>query len=379
MYSSQFTGIGRYTYELIQNLLAIDTKNHYVLFFNEPQYAEFQPPLLKNGRQATNVEKILVNAHHYSRQEQTKFLKILNAANLDLTHFTHFNAPLLYSKPSIVTIHDLTLHFYPGKKMTSPLHRLAYGLIIRNIVWRAKKVITVSKNTQKDLEQVLHTDARKVAVIYEGVHEDFQMCKTPGLKKQVAEKYGIDVPFLLYTGVWRDHKNVLGLIKAFYLLKSLYTKPLKLVITGKKDPTYAPAVLNLIEELGLETEILLPGLVDENELIYLMSNAEVFVFPSFYEGFGLPPLEAMKCGTPVAASNASCIPEICGEENAVFFNPHRPENMAKQIIKILEDEKLRNELIKNGLQHVEKFSWRKMAEETLQVYQVASEKGKNIE
>src|SRR5690242_14363572 len=141
MYSSRFTGIGRYVYELTQNLFRIDPNNEYVLFFNNPEYKEFKLP---NSR----VSKVLVNAPHYSIKEQTVFPKYLQKAKLDLMHFTHFNAPIFYFGRSVVTIHDLTLSFFPGRKMTSLVHRLGYQATIRSIVRKAKKIIAVSENTK---------------------------------------------------------------------------------------------------------------------------------------------------------------------------------------------------------------------------------------
>lgn len=361
MYSSRFTGIGRYVYELTSNLFKIDDKNHYVLFFNDPEFDAFTPP---NER----VTKVRANAPHYSLAEQTKLLFQLRKQKLDLMHFTHFNAPILFKHPSIVTIHDLTLSFYPGKKMTSPLFRYAYKKTISSAVKNAKKLIAVSKNTKKDMENILETDPAKVHVIYEGVNANFRPIEDETYKMKLKEKLGIADPFLLYTGVWRTHKNLQNLIKAFAILKKEYGYPGHLVITGKHDPTYAPEIFKLTSDLRLTEEIIFTGMVEELELIALYSAAQVYVFPSLYEGFGLPPLEAMQCGTPVAASNASCVPEICGEDNALFFNPKDPRDMADKIFTITSETTLRDRLIERGFQRVKQFSWEKMAKETLALY-----------
>ena len=372
MYSTQFTGIGRYVFELTQNLFNIDHKNEYVLFFNDHEYTAFQPP---NSR----ITKVLVNARHYSLKEQTHFLKLLNREHLDLMHFTHFNAPLLYRRPSVVTIHDLTLSFYPGKKMTSPLHRLAYHLIINNAVHKAKKVIAVSKNTKKDIEKILKIPAEKIEVIYEGINENFKKLIPSNLVDQTKKKYEIPGSYLLYTGVWRRHKNLPNLIKAFHILKNDYGYDGSLVITGKSDPVYAPEIMEHTQTLQLENDIIFTGLVSEEELIALYKGAQVYVFPSYYEGFGLPPLEAMSVGTPVACSNRSCMPEICGSSpdissipgipTALFFNPDHPKEIASQTFRLISEESLRTTLIQNGLRHITRFEWLKMAKETLALYQ----------
>ncbi|MFH1218310.1 MAG: glycosyltransferase, partial [Candidatus Peregrinibacteria bacterium] len=144
IYNSSFTGIGRYTQELIRNFAKLNHEHELILFFNNPAYSKFTPPNSK-------VKKVLVNAPHYSFKEQTLFLKKLNSENFDLVHFPHFNVPIFYSKPYIVTIHDLTLTLFPGQKMTRWYHRLAYYLTIKNAVKRAKKIIAVSNNTKQDI------------------------------------------------------------------------------------------------------------------------------------------------------------------------------------------------------------------------------------
>ncbi|MBT5016855.1 glycosyltransferase family 4 protein [Candidatus Peregrinibacteria bacterium] len=348
MYSSSFTGIGRYVYELTRHLFEMDTQNEYVLFMNEPEFSKFEPP---NER----VRKILVNARHYSWGEQVKFARILRREKLDLVHFTHFNAPLLYRGPSVVTIHDLTLSFFPGKKMTSWLHRMAYHLVLKSIVKRSKSVIAVSKNTKKDLLKLLKTSSEKVQVIYESAAKEFKPSDAP--KEN----------FFLYTGVWRNHKNLVNLLKAFAKLCEQDDFKGKLVITGREDPHY-PEAKQTIKELKLENRVDLPGLVSESELLALYQKAKVYVLPSFYEGFGLTPLESMASGTPVVASNTSCIPEICGPENARFFDPYQVENMAKVMSEVWFDEALQKDLRERGLERVKDFSWKQMAKETFKLY-----------
>lgn len=348
MYSSSFTGIGRYVFELTRHLFDMDQENEYVLFMNEPEFSAFTPP---NKR----VKKICVNAHHYSFAEQVKFARILRRQKLDLMHFTHFNAPILYRGSSIVTIHDLTLSFFPGKKMTSWVHRAGYHAVLSSIVKRAKGIIAVSENTKKDLGELLKISPEKVAVIYEGVAKEFEVMGIP--KKDI----------LLYTGVWRSHKNLVGLLEAFAKLRNQGDFSGKLVITGREDPHY-PEVRETISKLELEDRVELTGLVSEQHLIELYNEARVYVLPSFYEGFGLSPLEAMACGTPVVASNSSCIPEVCGEENARFFDPKNVDEMAKVIEDVWFDDELQNKLREKGLRRVKDFSWKRMAKKTFDLY-----------
>ncbi len=359
MYSSSFTGIGRYTYELIHNLAKIDQQNQYFLFFNSPEFETFHTP-------GPNFTPILVNAKHYSLAEQIKFLAILNSYKLDVMHFTHFNAPILYHHPTIVTIHDLTLHFFPGKKMSSIIYRIAYRLTIKSIVKKSKKIIAVSHNTASDLESILSVKASKIKVIYEGVNENFYPIDNLAELTPTLKKYQIDQDFLLYTGVWRNHKNLQGLIDGFFIIQNNFPN-IKLIITGKTDNIYASEIFKQVEKLNLKEKIIFTGLVSELELVHLINAAAVYVFPSFYEGFGLPALEAMQCGTPVAVSNTSSLPEIC-QDNVMYFNPYQPKELAKAVEKLLTNTELYQKLSLAGLNYVKMFSWSKMATETHKLY-----------
>ncbi len=362
MYSSEFTGIGRYVYELIENIQAVDDKNEYVIFMNPEEFAKFEP-------KSKRVSKVMVRAHHYSFGEQVSFLRILKKAKLDLMHFTHFNVPIFYRRPSVVTIHDLTLSFYPGKKMNSAIHRFAYNLVLKNAVRHAKKVIAVSENTKVDLIELLHVSPGKIEVVYEGVSDKFTPKKDVEFNAEVLKKYGIGKAFLLYTGVWRGHKNLVNLIKSFAILTGGDSAvDAQLVITGNEDPYY-PEVKRTVKELGVEHAVIFPGMVSEPELISLYQSAKLYVFPSLYEGFGLPPLEAMRCGTPVVASKTACIPEVCGEDNALYFDPYDPTEMADVIQRVWVDESLQKDLHEHGLKHSLKFSWEKMASKTLEIYE----------
>lgn len=362
IFSSRFTGIGRYTHELVNNFIELNQKlekpHQLVLFFNQPEFREFKT--------IAPIKKVLVNSPHYSFAEQTKFLFKLRQEKCDVVHFPHFNVPILYRRPYTVTIHDLTLSFFPGRKMTKWYHRLAYNFTIKNATKRAKKIIAVSNHTKNDLIQQLHVPAEKIAVVHNGVDPKFHLIHNPEILKPTLKKYHIKKQFLLYAGVWRNHKNLPRLIKAFRILRDEKKLDLQLVITGKPDPHY-PEVKVTVKEQQLENDVVFTGLVSEEELLHLYNAAFIFTFPSLYEGFGLPPLESMSCGTPVAASNISSIPEICGRENAVFFDPHSIRDIAEKILLLYKDVDLQAKLITKGLQHAAQFSWKAMAAETFKI------------
>ncbi len=361
IYSSKFTGIGRYVFELTDRIAKMNDDNDYYLFLNKPEFDDYHSP-------SPRFKKVLADAPIYSLREQTHFNKILKKYKLDLMHFTHFNAPIFYKGTSIVTIHDLTLSFYPGNKKRSIFHRFGYAITLRSAVNKAKKIITISQNSKKDLKELLGTPEEKIEVIYQGVSDEFKKIDDPIRIKKTLEKYGLaGSPFFLYTGVWRSHKNIPNMLKAFKEIRGLTSDDIKLVITGKEDPYY-PEVKALPKELGIEDSVVFTGLVEENELVDLYNAASIYVFPSLYEGFGLPPLEAMACGTPVAASEASSIPEVCGKGNAAFFNPKDHHDMAQVIFALYKDRAMQEELVRKGLIRVGEFSWQTMAELTHNLY-----------
>lgn len=365
MFSDAFTGIGRYNFELTKRLFEQTSFKgqplEWVIFLNDPQYSAFKFP--------AHVKKVLVNAGHYSLAEQLKFWWLLQKERCDLVHFSHFNLPLLYRRKFVVTIHDTTISFYPGKKMNVWWRKLAYKLVIGHAVKASKQIITVSAHTKKDVMKLFKTDFEKINPIHIAPSAEFKVVEDLEIKK-LRLKYDLTNSFLLYTGNWREHKNLVGLIEAFAMLKAeARLKDLKLVITGKEDPHY-PEVKETIARLGLTDFIKLVGLVSLDDLVGLFNAATLYVCPSFYEGFGLPPLEAMACATPVAVSNTASIPEVCGEA-AVYFNPHDPADMASKISDLLKDSPKQELLKLKGLKHSQTFSWDRCADKTLEVYKQA--------
>lgn len=358
MFSDRFTGIGRYNFELTKRLF--EQKDiEWVIFLNEPEYSQFEFP--------KHVKKVLVKAGHYSLAEQTRFLKLLWKEKCDLVHFTHFNLPIFYFRPFVVTIHDTTISFYPGKKMNVWYRKLGYQLVIRNAVLRAKKIITVSKNTKTDVIKLFKVKPEKIKPIWIAPASEFGPVSEKE-KTRVREKFGLSDKFLLYTGNWREHKNLPRLIKAFAWVQA-QQPDLHLVITGKPDPYY-PEVPENVKKLKLEESVHLVGLVDFADLKALMGAATLYVFPTLYEGFGLPPLEAMACETPVVASRIASVPEVCAEA-VEYFNPNNVDDIAAVIATVLCSGSTQEYLIKQGLERVKMFSWDQCATDTLKVYRMA--------
>ena len=354
IYGTGFTGIGRYTYELVKHFTRFNAKlecpHELVFFFNKEQYKDFQPD--------EHSKKVMVDAKHYSLSEQLKLPSKLRKEKCDIIHFPHFNVPLLYRRPYTVTIHDLTLSLFPGGKLTKWYHKAAYNMTIKNATRRANKIIAVSEHTKKDIIKHLQVPEEKIQVAYNGVDSSFNLIRDYEKLKPTLKKYNIDKQFLLYTGVWRGHKNLPGLIEAFGIMRKEKGIDIQLVITGNSESN-GFEVKESVKKFGLENDVIFPGMVDEKELIHLYNAATIFVFPSFYEGFGLPVLEAMACGTPVAASNLSSVPEVCGKGNAVFFNPKNPREIAEKVTMLYKNVDLQADLIERGLGRASEFNWEK--------------------
>jgi len=359
MYGSAQTGIGNYIKNLTDHLFQIDNQNQYVLFLREPEFSKFKPS-------AANVKKVKVTPRWYSYGEQIKLPFQFMKEKIDLIHYPHFNSPILFFKPSVVTIHDVTPYHFPGHRMNSSVRKLGFKLVFKNSVHRSKKVIAVSESTKRDIIKYFDVTAKKIIVTYLGVKPDFHVMKNYGIINKVKEKYGITKPYIFYVGVWRNHKNLPGLIKAFHLLKTKYKLDYQLVIGGNEDPHY-PEVRKTWGKLNLQNDIITPGFITNEELPAFYNGAEAYVIPSFIEGFGLIGIEAMACGTPVISSNTSSLPEVLNKA-ALYFDPKDHKQMAKKIYLILTDENFKKAMINKGFEQIKKYSWKKCAEDTLKVY-----------
>jgi len=359
MYGYAQTGIGNYIRHLLYCISETDKKNEYVIFLMPEEYDNFDLP---NER----IKKVKVSAKWYGWKEQLLFPFQLYKENLDLMHFTHFNSPILYFKRSIVTIHDITPYFFPGHKMRSIIRKIGFKTVFFSSVAKAVKVIAVSENTKNDIVNHFKIKKDKINVIYEGTDSQFRIINDNQGATEIKKKYSITKSFIFYTGVWRNHKNLVGLIKAFGILRNKYKLDYQLVLGGKEDPYY-PEVRETWGKLKLEQEIVRTGFIDQKDLPLFYNMAEAFIIPSFYEGFGLIGLESFACGTPVISSNTTSLPEILGAA-AIYFNPNNSEEMAEKIKLVLTDKKLYNELIEKGFRQVEKYSWEKMGKKTMGIY-----------
>ncbi|MFZ5982032.1 MAG: glycosyltransferase family 4 protein [Patescibacteria group bacterium] len=355
-------GLGRYTQKLIENLEKIDRENQYFIFLRKENFDDF----VSVGE---NFKKVLADYHWYSWEEQIKFPRLLRSYDLDLVHFPHFNIPIFYRGKFVVTIHDLILLHFPTVRNTTlnPLFYkikfFCYRKVIRTALRKSERIITVSKFTQKDiLSEFPLISKEKIAVTYEAT-ENFCFLSLSEAEK-VLKKYGIMKPYLLYVGNAYPHKNLERLALAFQKVRNFFPE-MRLVLVGKKDYFYR-RLESFITERKI-AGVVLAGFVSDEELDLVFKEARLYVWPSLYEGFGLPPLEAMAKGTPVVSSREACMPETLGEAVG-YFDGKKVEDMANVIGDILGQEEKRQDLIHRGYEQVKKYSWKKMGEETLAIY-----------
>ena len=354
-------GLARYVEQLVLALGKIDQKNQYVLFVNSTS----RIPTL-----GTNFRVVFCNIPWYSVEEQIHFVGILNQENVDIMHFPHWNVPLFYKKPFVVTVHDLIMYHFPRPDATTlgPIKYFFKDRIHRKVLQHACKksshILVTSEFTKNDVHKTLHIPLSKMVVTYQAPFE-----KDIRIDVQKSEsffkKQGIKAPYVLYVGSAYPHKNLKNLLCAWKIYEQEYGGNHTLVLVGKRSPFYEK-ILESKEMLDCKRVVYTDFLEDE-ELEFLYQKASLYIFPSLYEGFGLPPLEAMAHGVPVVSSSATCLPEILGE-SAFYFDPESPEHMASVIEKVTTDKDIYMELQRNAKNTLLQYSWEKLAEITLKGY-----------
>ncbi|MCW1888150.1 MAG: glycosyltransferase family 4 protein [Candidatus Moranbacteria bacterium] len=365
-YGSVGKGLGRYTERLVSELEKIDQTNTYFIFLCQENYEEYQP---KNS----NFHKVLTRSRWYSFSEQLVFPWVLLGKRLDLVHFPHFNVPLLYRKSFVMTLHDLILFHYPTEKASTKsavfywMKFLLYRLVLDSALKRSRRVITVSDFTKEDIIKNYPFVRKKICVTKEAA-EIFCYWQnreaTKGILKRLGLwQQGLPQSYFLYVGNAYPHKNL-----SFLLSVAECFPEQKFVFVGREDFFYK-RLKDEAEEKRLQN-ILFAGYVTDADLGVLYRYATLYIFPSLYEGFGLPPLEAMQYGTPVLSSDRGSLPEILGDA-AYFFNPEEREGLRKSIENLLNNEALRIQYKTRGFTQAAGYSWQKMAEVTLAEYDKA--------
>lgn len=358
-------GIGSYAYNLINALAGIDSHNEYFLFYNSLRRSEnsFFRPSQKNFHNRVIRFPQCKSNNSVFPILLWRLSENVRKENIKIFHSTVYKVIKSHPVKLIATIHDLTpfnvrLEYFEVRKKNITAD---YSRIIKF----ADKIIVVSENTKKDLISFFNISEDRVAVTHLGVSSIFQKCADADRLEKVRKYYALPNRFILYVGNIGAHKNIKGLIEAFNILKSKGSDH-RLVCVGSKG-SVTKEIMQLIEKFGLKERVIFTGYVKDEDLPYIYNLASVFAFPSLYEGFGLPILEAMACGVPVVASNVASIPEVAGDA-ALLFDPRDPQDIAAKIDKIIRDAELRGSLIGKGLGRVKKFTWENTARKTLEVY-----------
>jgi glycosyltransferase involved in cell wall biosynthesis len=354
-----WTGIGRITRSLLVELEQLDQKNEYIVLMLAKDFDKWVPT-------KPNFTKVLANYAPYSLAEQTGLALKLYQLKPDLVHFLNFNLPVAYFGRYVVIINDLTLIHYKnvrGAGLAKLLYECKYWamrLVFRHAVMVSSHIITISKYVKDELITTYQNDmirkisAKKITVAYPAVDRE--------LSEPTTVNHIVSGPFLLSVGNSYPHKNVRSLIDAFELLQAK-RNDLSLVLVGAND--YFSRQLQSYAKNN--PKVIFPGYVSDKELAGLYKSAALFVCPSLSEGFGLTPLEAMLHGAPVISSDSSCLPEVC-EDGAAYFDATSPAKMAEAILELLGNKAELERLKKAGPAQAKKFSWKKMAKDTLDVY-----------
>jgi glycosyltransferase involved in cell wall biosynthesis len=362
----QISGIGRVTEKLIQHLGEIDRENSYFLFFNHPQLMDRYS---RRWEKYPNLKPVPAPWGIFSPAGQVGMPALIRKMELDIFHSTNYFLPLLLWKTRMVaTIHDLIPlkfpYFTPRAKKTR--FNWFFRWILLRCSHRADRVITISLHTRDDLITELGLPTEKITVVHNGIDGMYRVLEKDRVIRFSREKLGSASPFLLYVGRFDPYKNVAGLIRAFDRFRQARKDEPRLILAGYLDPRY-PEAVETVRSLGLTNRVTFLEGVGEDDLICLYNAARILILPSLYEGFGLPPLEAMACGTPVIVSNRGSLPEVVGKAGLII-DPDREESISAAIGRLWDSESLRSELREKGLKRAKDFSWEKTARETLEVY-----------
>ncbi len=347
------TGTENYSLHLIRELLALEEAHCFRLYFNQAPF----PGLLPEGAEQRVIGFPRLWTHFRLSAEMLTHPP-------DLLFVPSHVLPLIHPRRSVVTIHDLGYHYYPEA------HTVFQNIYLR---WStrynaraATRVVADSEATKRDLTHYYRIPEERIRVVYPGRDESLVPIVEPGAHARVRACYGLSDPYLLYVGTLHPRKNLVRLVQAFAIfLRSSLSPNLQLVLAGQKGWLY-DEVLTQVRKLGLTERVVLTGYVPDADLPVLLSGALAFVFPSLYEGFGLPMLEAMACETPVVCSNVSSLPEVAGEA-ALLVDPLDTESLVNAIGQIVTDEGLRRTLVERGLRQMQYFSWGRCAREILQI------------
>lgn len=360
----RFTGVQYYTENLINNLASEVADDLKIDVLVSGSY--------KGNSNSTNFVKS-VHFDSASRLkrilfENRKLSKLYKKWDYDILHSPAYILPYNWNLPGIITVHDTISLDYP--EYCSTLNMINFNLNLKRSVRKAEKVIAVSECVKRDIIRTCKVNPEKIEVIYNGINPNFREVTDARELNSVKVKYGLPDNYILFVGNIEPKKNLERLLLAFDLLAGKKEIPHYLVIVGQKGWKYKK-FFETLSKIKFSDKVILTGYVNEEELRSIYTMADVFVFPSLYEGFGYPVLEAMSCGTPVVASDSGALPEVTGG-NCLFVDPYSIEEIASAIGSLVLEESLRKQLISSGLRHVQDFTLKKSVTNTLNLYRSLS-------
>ncbi len=358
-------GVGTYTRNAIRTLARLDHDNEYFLIGIPGKLGDIEAL-------PRNFITVPAQPNEFSIASYLELHRILKQNRCDLLHVPHlFWKPQRIPCPYVVTVHDLFDHMYRVNSQ-SEVKRSFYFQFTKRVLQRAARIFAVSNFSKKDTERLFRVPARKIEVIYNAIDDRFRLGHATNAEREfIAERYQVNSPFLLYAGRISPHKNVVRIIEAFAALKNELSKEnqfedLKLIIIGDEVSKH-PDLRRACVKGGVQNDVRFLGFVPIDVLRIFYDQAKIFVFPSLYEGFGLPPLEAMAHATPVVTSNTSSVPEVVGNA-AVMVNPENVFEIMRALHRVLIDQALRDKLKARGLEQAGKFSWDAGVQRMLEIY-----------
>jgi glycosyltransferase involved in cell wall biosynthesis len=354
-------GIGRHIRELIKHLSLIDNKNEYYIYFSS------QTNINNNRFDNRNFHPVLLSVGVYTISEQMFLPLHIIKDRLDIYHSpSSLVVPMIHPCKLVITVHDLMLKLNP-QFISSVSASIYFNIMNWWALRSADKIITISEFTNNEIISLYPGYKRKITVIHNGVSDLFMPVNDAEKIKRIKAGFGIKADYILYLGTYKKHKNLIALVKAYSELPEDIKDGHQLLIIGKRDVRY-PEVPDMVRELRLENRVVFRDYIEDSDLPTLYSGADLFVLPSVYEGFGLPVIEAMACGTPVVASRIPVLSEITGG-SALLVDPHNIQEMKDSICKILSDKQLSESLSGKGLQQAKRFSWFEAAEKVKEIYE----------
>jgi glycosyltransferase involved in cell wall biosynthesis len=367
------TGMGQHLLHLLEGLDSLDEKDQqYTLLAPRVRraYTMRAPQLSDRFREVEVVTRLARLGENVEQVwwEQVGIVLAGSREKVDLLHCPYWTNPIWSPWPTVVTVHDV-IQFVLPEYAWRKISRAYFGLVSAG-ARRANALITVSESSKRDIVKILGLAPERIHVIGNAVDSSLYPVRDAWQLKAVRERYGIAPRFILYFGGFDLRKNVPRIIEAYSRLPDPLRKEYQLVIAGRYQhlghPLY-PDPRATVAALGLDANVVFTGQIREQDKAPLYSAATIFVFPSLYEGFGMPVLEAMACGTPVVTSNLSALPEVAGEAG-LLVNPYEPAAISDGMVELLESQARREDLSRRGLERARGFNWRQVAEQTVRVY-----------